>query len=337
MADQSKHAAAASKTAARLSAARDEYRAQVRSKFDPTTLDSLRQSIASGRKAVRSLDLDFDDDGLYRPDKEVELKKQQNAAHSRLLQRKGIDPQELKAFNKQSIANAVRPFGSMFKSDSSINMIMRNWTAEVEASNDPDLRQILRYPTHRRTWQDHIGNHDVLSTYQVADRSRGLVGSHHVWENHDVDDFDYFAIDLQSQIGHGLWLKAGESFQAVAHLRCIDTMVQIDGHDEWGWSEAFLSSSNYGVMNLGGQTRESRLWVVSNEIENAFKRPFQYGQRAILAADFGPIPADGYYVLWAGTRSYMYSIQNDWSLSVLMRAFWDVEQVLIRQTPDQRG
>lgn len=334
--DQSKQAAASAKIAARLSAARDEYRTALRKKFDAATLDKVRKSIDTNRKKNRSEDLDFDENGIYQPGKIEQLEAAQSQTYSQQLQRKDIDPQDLQAFSAENRAKMVKLIGPAIKSDPSTKMIMRNWTAEVEAPNDPDLRQILRYFTHRRSQASHAGSHDVLQTYLLADKSRGAVGTHHVWENRDVGDKEFFALDMEAQVGHGLWLKEGESMQVVAHLTSIDNMVQIEGHDEFGWSDAYLHSSNYGLMHLAGQRRQTRIWLVNNEIRSAFKRPYMGGQRAILAADFGPIPEDGFYVLWVGTRSYMYAVQNDWSLNVLMRAFWNVDQVLIRQRPDQR-
>lgn len=124
--------------------------------------------------------------------------------------------------------------------------------------------------------------------------------------------------------------------QVIAHMRSVDNLLQIHGHDEWGWSSASLSSKNFAVLQLGAQRREHLLWVINHNITDLTKRPYLGGQRAIIVADFGPVPADGFYVLWAGTRTNMYAFQNDWSLNVLMRSFWEVQQVLIRQTPDQR-
>ncbi|MCP4328126.1 MAG: hypothetical protein GY791_06785 [Alphaproteobacteria bacterium] len=297
---------------------------------------ALRAEIMRDRARLHRLRLSDTATGTTDEDEDEKRRAAAADRYEAALRRAGLDSADL----RQATTGYRKALGAAFAGaaapDPSIQMISREWG--LPTGEPQDTRQIWDSFFYHRTRTQKGGDRDLLQPFVEANRETGRLRVDHVWENHDSGNADAFWFWGTSQLGEVLWLNAGESFSLEVTIRCVHTVYEVFGKDEWGWSDAYYSGRTILLIEVGPHQHRADIWAHSGgTVGHRLITPVAQGEvRTFRIDNIGPIAAGGFYIVWSGLRQIQWSEQNDFSLNILHRDRWKLVSVKVIQRANQR-
>jgi hypothetical protein len=191
-------------------------------------------------------------------------------------------------------------------------------------------------------WQEgfnptELGNFRV-SRFHHRDENVGLVGHDLRLDNNDASDFDNGWADVDTQVSFWYLPPTTGIVEVIIEARSGRGLHELRVSDEWGTSDSSTSQENLLTMHvLHPNVSGASFGWISRFNWNTDNSTFQQREfvtpggvySAQLFTD-GPVPANQWVLIRAGTRSSDASITNDMEINSLSVFKWFLQAVHVR-------
>jgi hypothetical protein len=213
----------------------------------------------------------------------------------------------------------------------------------TEAQTKPDMRsafQSFRPPF--AGWQEGFNPFTTgafrVSRVHIRDEFTGLAGQELRLDNNDASDFDNGWADVDTQIAFWFLPPATGAVELIVEARCGRGLHELRIMDEWGTSDSSTSQRNFLMAhvlhpNVSGPSFGLMSHFIWNTDDSDFvQREFLSPGGVFTAQLFsnGPVPANQWILIRAGTRSSDGSITNDMEINSLSVFRWIIQAVHVR-------
>ncbi len=177
-----------------------------------------------------------------------------------------------------------------------------------------------------------------VSRVHHRDENVGLVGQDLRLDNNDASDFDNGWANVDTQMVFWYLPPSTGIVEVIVEARCGRALHELRVADEWGTSDSSTSQENLLMMhvlhpNVSGASFAwmSRFnWVTDNSTfqQREFLTPGGVYSSQLFTD--GPVPANQWILIRAGTRSSDGSITNDMEINSLSVFKWFLQAVHVR-------
>lgn len=178
----------------------------------------------------------------------------------------------------------------------------------------------------------------AVSATQIHNESTGLVGNDVRLDNNDASDFDNGWAHADTQLEMWFLPRQTGVVEVVIEARNGQGLHSLRVIDEWGVSDSQTSQENLLMMHVlhPNVSQPSFAWmsrftwntdVSTNQAHQYLTQGGVYTAR--LFSD-GPVPADQWVVIRAGTRTRDGSITNDMQINSASTFRWAIQAVSVR-------